>query len=179
MDGISPLQQLLLPTTSPAFTSLVIIVGSGRLWSSGCRSRPLPHVRLRWEPDLGVHTEGLPMCWCRRGKNHCRQTPTNVGTDRENDYNSSSSYPKILSSNVQLGCTCILLLPQSATMMFPLTSTATPVGALNWPFPSPFEPNFNTSSPSGVKTWRGQRKTRSLRIHIHVSCWSKTKICNV
>lgn len=27
--------------------------------------------------------------------------------------------------------TCILLLPQSATMMFPLTSTATPVGALN------------------------------------------------
>lgn len=27
--------------------------------------------------------------------------------------------------------TCILLLPQSATMMLPLTSTATPVGALN------------------------------------------------
>lgn len=50
-------------------------------------------------------------------------------------------------------CTCIRLLPQSATMMFPLVSTATPVGALNWPFPSPFEPNFNTSSPSGVNTW--------------------------
>lgn len=48
--------------------------------------------------------------------------------------------------------TCILLFPQSATMMFPFTSTATPVGALNWPFPSPFEPNFSKNSPSVLNT---------------------------
>lgn len=51
-----------------------------------------------------------------------------------------------------LALTCILLLPQSATMMFPLTSTATPVGALNWPLPSPLEPNFSRNSPSVLNT---------------------------
>lgn len=49
--------------------------------------------------------------------------------------------------------TCILLLPQSATMMFPFTSTATPVGALNWPLPSPFDPNFSRNSPSVLNTY--------------------------
>ena len=48
--------------------------------------------------------------------------------------------------------TWILLFPQSATMMFPFESTATPVGALNCPFPSPFEPNFNMNSPSWLNT---------------------------
>lgn len=46
--------------------------------------------------------------------------------------------------------TCILLLPQSATMIFPFASTATPVGALNWPLPSPWEPNLNKNSPSAL-----------------------------
>lgn len=61
----------------------------------------------------------------------------------------------ILLLDVEARCfelTCILLLPQSATMMFPLTSTATPVGALNWPLPSPFEPNFSKNSPSVLNT---------------------------
>lgn len=69
--------------------------------------------------------------------------------------------------------TCILLLPQSATMMFPLTSTATPVGALNWPFPSPLEPNFNTSSPSGVKTCqRRQSSCCDLSDTLNICCLS-------
>lgn len=50
--------------------------------------------------------------------------------------------------------TWIRLLPQSATMMFPLASTATPVGALNCPFPSPWEPNLNRNSPSALYTWQ-------------------------
>lgn len=61
-----------------------------------------------------------------------------------------------------LKLTWMRLLPQSATMMFPLASTATPVGALNWPFPSPWEPNLNRNSPSAVNTcrkdWTGERK---------------------
>lgn len=48
--------------------------------------------------------------------------------------------------------TWIRLFPQSATMIFPLASTATPVGALNWPFPSPCEPNLNKNSPSALYT---------------------------
>lgn len=48
--------------------------------------------------------------------------------------------------------TCMRLLPQSATMIFPFTSTATPVGALNWPLPSPFEPNLSRNSPSALNT---------------------------
>lgn len=48
------------------------------------------------------------------------------------------------------------LLPQSATMIFPLESTATPVGALNCPLPSPWEPNLKRNSPSALYTW--QRK---------------------
>ena len=48
--------------------------------------------------------------------------------------------------------TWILLLPQSATMIFPMRSTATPVGALNCPFPSPLEPNIVTSCPSCSNT---------------------------
>lgn len=49
--------------------------------------------------------------------------------------------------------TWMRLLPQSATMMFPLESTATPVGALNWPLPSPWEPNLKRNSPSALYTW--------------------------
>lgn len=48
------------------------------------------------------------------------------------------------------------LLPQSATMMFPLESTATPVGALNCPLPSPCEPNLKRNSPSALYTWWGK-----------------------
>lgn len=51
-----------------------------------------------------------------------------------------------------LKLTWIRLFPQSATMIFPLASTATPVGALNWPFPSPCEPNLNKNSPSALYT---------------------------
>lgn len=54
---------------------------------------------------------------------------------------------------VFLKLTWIRLLPQSATMIFPLASTATPVGALNCPFPSPWEPNLNRNSPSALYTW--------------------------
>lgn len=53
-----------------------------------------------------------------------------------------------------LKLTWIRLLPQSATMILPLVSTATPVGALNWPFPSPWEPNLNRNSPSALYTCR-------------------------
>lgn len=38
-------------------------------------------------------------------------------------------------------------------MMLPLASTATPVGALNWPLPSPWDPNLNRNSPSALYTW--------------------------
>lgn len=50
--------------------------------------------------------------------------------------------------------TWMRLLPQSATMMFPLESTATPVGALNCPLPSPWEPNLKRNSPSALYTWQ-------------------------
>lgn len=49
--------------------------------------------------------------------------------------------------------TWMRLLPQSATMMLPLLSTATPVGALNCPLPSPCDPNLNRNSPSALYTW--------------------------
>lgn len=49
--------------------------------------------------------------------------------------------------------TWMRLLPQSATMMLPLASTATPVGALNCPFPSPCDPNLKRNSPSALYTW--------------------------
>lgn len=52
--------------------------------------------------------------------------------------------------------TWMRLLPQSATMMFPLESTATPVGALNCPLPSPWEPNLKRNSPSALYTWQGK-----------------------
>lgn len=139
-----------------------ITVGSGRLWSNGCQSQPRPHVHLRSEPDPGVRTKGRPMCWCRRGRNHCHQTPG------KRDRKCFANFPRMgflhymFASAVQHCCTCILLFPQSATMMFPLTSTATPVGALNWPFPSPLEPNFNTNSPSGVKTWEKEKEYQNL-----------------
>lgn len=55
-----------------------------------------------------------------------------------------------------LGLTWMRLLPQSATMMFPLESTATPVGALNCPLPSPWEPNLKRNSPSALYTWQGK-----------------------
>lgn len=59
-----------------------VIVGSGKLWSSGCQSRPPPHVRLRSEPGLGVRTEGRPTCWCRTGRSRCRQTPGDIRLER-------------------------------------------------------------------------------------------------
>lgn len=40
--------------------------------------------------------------------------------------------------------------------MFPLESTATPVGALNCPLPSPCEPNLKRNSPSALYTWWGK-----------------------
>lgn len=59
------------------------------------------------------------------------------------------------------GCgTWMRLLPQSATMMLPLLSTATPVGALNCPLPSPCDPNLNRNSPSALYTWWAGGTTR-------------------
>ena len=49
---------------------------------------------------------------------------------------------------------CIRELPQSATIILSWASTATPVGALNWPFPSPFEPKVNKNSPWESNTWK-------------------------
>lgn len=49
--------------------------GSGRFWSSGCQNLQPPHVRQRWEPVPAGRTADLLMCWCRTGKNRCRQTP--------------------------------------------------------------------------------------------------------
>lgn len=57
-------------------------------------------------------------------------------------------------NTVFLELTWIRLLPQSATMILPLVSTATPVGALNWPLPSPWEPNLYRNSPSALYTCR-------------------------
>lgn len=61
--------------------------------------------------------------------------------------------------NTQIS-TCIRLFPQSATIIFPLESTATPVGALNCPLPSPFDPNFSMNSPSWLNTCMGLNKKR-------------------
>lgn len=49
--------------------------GSGRFWSSGCQNLRPQHVHQRWEPVPVGRTEGLLMCWCRTGTNHCHQTP--------------------------------------------------------------------------------------------------------
>ena len=49
---------------------------------------------------------------------------------------------------------CIRELPQSATIILSWASTATPVGALNWPFPSPLEPKVNKNSPWESNTWK-------------------------
>ena len=49
---------------------------------------------------------------------------------------------------------CIRELPQSATIILSWASTATPVGALNWPFPSPLEPKLNKNSPCESNTWK-------------------------
>lgn len=68
---------------------------------------------------------------------------------------------------VSAECTCILLLPQSATMMFPFASTATPVGALNCPFPSPCEPNLKRNSPSALNTWAKSRNLTTMSKHNH------------
>ena len=49
-------------------------------------------------------------------------------------------------------CTCILELPQSATRMLSNGSTVIPVGALNCPSPSPFEPKLYKKWPEGSNT---------------------------
>ena len=49
---------------------------------------------------------------------------------------------------------CIRELPQSATIILSWASTATPVGALNCPFPSPLEPKVNKNSPWESNTWK-------------------------
>lgn len=78
----------------------------------------------------------------------------------ENGSRSSQAEKKLSttfhSSHPQAPLTWIRLLPQSATMMFPLESTATPVGALNCPLPSPCEPNLKRNSPSALYTWWGK-----------------------
>lgn len=48
--------------------------------------------------------------------------------------------------------TCILELPQSATRILSNGSTVIPVGALNWPSPSPFEPKLYKKWPEGSNT---------------------------
>jgi hypothetical protein len=49
-------------------------------------------------------------------------------------------------------------LPQSATTILSWASTATPVGALNCPLPSPLEPKQNRNSPWESKTWNNNDK---------------------
>lgn len=68
-----------------------------------------------------------------------------------------------------LKLTWIRLFPQSATMIFPLASTATPVGALNWPFPSPCEPNLNKNSPSALYTCQVRLSMGEWCCHIKTS----------
>lgn len=148
---------MLYESVSPASKLPTIIGGSGTPWNSGFQSQPPPRAHLRSKPDPGVRTEGLLTCWYKTGRSRFHQTPGDVGTERKCVWTSQQPWPLM---SFELHCfTWILLLPQSATMMFPLTSTATPVGALNWPFPSPLEPNFNSNSPSEVKTWPTKKKT--------------------
>lgn len=52
-------------------------------------------------------------------------------------------------------------------MMFPFASTATPVGALNCPFPSPCEPNLKRNSPSALNTWAKSRNLTIISKHNH------------
>ena len=63
-------------------------------------------------------------------------------------------------------------LPQSATRMFPASSTATPVGRLNWPFPSPKEPKLKLSCPSSApntcRKYTMWWNIRALRIQTNV-----------
>lgn len=67
--------------------------------------------------------------------------------------------------------TCIRLFPQSATMIFPLLSTATPVGALNCPFPSPFDPNFSMNSPSWLNTCIKYFSNKKTQVNLIVPAW--------
>lgn len=137
---------------------------SGRPWSSGFQSPPPPHDHQMWGPGPGGHKGGLLMCWCRTGRTQSCRKPSHTAQMKGLGewvmylhicylHSTRCSFQKL---------TWIRLLPQSATMIFPLASTATPVGALNWPFPSPWEPNLNRNSPSALYTCRkdqtGNRK---------------------
>ncbi len=53
--------------------------------------------------------------------------------------------------------------------MLSCASTATPVGALNCPLPSPFEPKLNRKSPSESKIWR-EGKEKDYRVAINLVC---------
>lgn len=129
----------------------VSTVGSGRPWSSGSQSLPLPHDHQRWGTSPGGHKEGPLSCWCRTGRTLSCQTPGWLhSTEEKVSYILTRSVSDVNEKRFFLKLTWIRLLPQSATMIFPLASTATPVGALNWPFPSPWEPNLNRNSPSAL-----------------------------
>lgn len=140
--------------------SRVSTVGNGRPWSSGSQSLPPPRGHQMWEPSPGDHKAGPLMCWYRRGKTLSCQTPGWVwrieGQIRWVTTASCNAVPIIHF----LKLTWIRLFPQSATMIFPLASTATPVGALNWPFPSPCEPNLNKNSPSALYTCQVRLSTK-------------------
>ncbi len=138
--------------------SQVSTAGSGRPWSSGSQSLPLPHDHQMWGPGPGGHKGGLLMCWCRTGRTLSCRTPGwlhSTGKSWVSEWYTYIQICFIYSIRCSfLKLTWIRLLPQSATMIFPLASTATPVGALNWPFPSPWEPNLNRNSPSALYTCR-------------------------
>lgn len=144
---------------SPRGSAWGVTAGTGRLWSNGYQNRPPQHGRRRLKRDPGAHTVGQRLCWCRREMSLSCQTPEE---NKQTCIVEIVVLKKCYWNDLFLGdfvkrkwmfrgvSTCILLLPQSATMMLPLTSTATPVGALNWPFPSPWDPNLNKNSPSAL-----------------------------
>lgn len=138
---------------APCGSTWGVTAGTGRLWSSGYQNRPPQHGRRRLKRDPAAHTEGLQLCWCKREMSLRCQTPEKKKRHTcfvEIVILKSASKMTNFLEMFRGFSTCILLLPQSATMMLPLTSTATPVGALNWPFPSPWDPNLNKNSPSAL-----------------------------
>lgn len=55
--------------------SQVSTAGSGRPWSNGSQSLPLPHDHQMWGPGPGGHKGGPLMCWCRTGRTQSCRTP--------------------------------------------------------------------------------------------------------
>lgn len=87
------------------------------------------------------------MFLCSAGHDHCR------GKDAQKFIGNKTSLTHIMGSNEKsqtVWLTCIRELPQSATSILPCLSTATPVGAPNWPLPSPAEPNVNFNEPDSI-----------------------------